>query len=460
MGIASAHIDQTVMTVRRTRRSQGLRRSLAYLLGLCLVGPWIFGCRKPSPSPTEVTPSGALAPVAGNQPVDQEIRSLQAELKGQSATQAEPWARLAQAFVRKARQSSDERFYAQADDAASRALGLQADQRSAQHVRLAVLLHQHRFREAHQQAADLIRRGPRDAIAWGAMGDAAVELGDYSAAQQAYQAMVDLKPDVRSYSRGAWLRYLIGDAAGAIDLMGTAIESASPREPESRAYCRVQRADLLFWQGRYDQARVDLDAALRDVPGYASAHASRGRLLLQAFDDAGSAVSELSASLTSDPQISTRILLLEAHEALGHTQQAADLQRALLIDGPRQDPRALSVFLASRRQDIPLALQLAQQEAQTRPDLWSLDALAWALVRSGRVQDAAHAMARAMQPGVTDPRLHFHDGVIAHALGDRDRAKKALQRAIERSPRWDRRDVAEAQALLQQIGEHPPEGRR
>ena len=159
----------------------------------------------------------------------------------------------------------------------------------------------------------------------GALGDAALELGDYDALR-AHQTMLDLKPDLRSYSRGAWLRYLTGDAEGAIELWGLAIDAGSSRDPEGRAYGHVQRAELLSRTGRYVEARADLDRALAELPGYAPAHAARAALILNGDGPASGlaqeALSELGLAVSADPQISTRLLQLEALQMAGRTAEA------------------------------------------------------------------------------------------------------------------------------------------
>ena len=44
-----------------------------------------------------------------------------------------------------------------------------------------------------------------------ALGYAAVEMGDYEAAFTHYQRMLDIRPDLASYARGAHLLFLTGD---------------------------------------------------------------------------------------------------------------------------------------------------------------------------------------------------------------------------------------------------------
>ena len=45
-----------------------------------------------------------------------------------------------------------------------------------------------------------------------ALGDAQTELGNYDKAAEAYQKMVNLRPDLSSYNRAAYFRFLYGDA--------------------------------------------------------------------------------------------------------------------------------------------------------------------------------------------------------------------------------------------------------
>lgn len=428
---------------------QGLPRCIVFALLI------VAGCRRGT-APAELAPGGgALAPIAGNLPLDREIAALQAGLQTTAASDPDAWNGLARALLRKARQSRDERFYAQADAAAQRALTVAADNPGAQQVRLAVLLHAHQFDAAYRLAATQLRQHPREPTLWGALGDAALELGDYDAALRAHQTMLDLKPDLRSYSRGAWLRYLTGDAAGAIELGGLAIDAGSPRDPEGRAYCLVQRADLLFRTGRYVAARADLDRALAELPGYAPAHAARAALILSgdgpATGLAQEALAELALAVAADPQISTRLLQLEALQAAGRANEAQAALPELLRDGERQDPRALSLFLSSRGERPDLALRLAQAEATRRPDLWSQDALSWAQERSGQHEAAWRTLQTALRLGTRDPSLAYHAGVIAFHRGDLSRARTELSTALQLSPRWHPREAAEARALLARL---------
>jgi chemotaxis protein methyltransferase CheR len=53
-----------------------------------------------------------------------------------------------------------------------------------------------------------------------------------------------------------------------------------------------------------------------------------------------------------------------------------------------------------------------------------------ALADAGRLREAAQTCAAAIDAHPLDPRLHFYDGVIAQAAGERTRAEAALRRAL------------------------------
>ena len=74
------------------------------------------------------------------------------------------------------------------------------------------------------------------------------------------------------------------------------------------------------------------------------------------------------------------------------------------------------------------------------PSVSSADAYSWALYRDGRIAAASRLSAEAMRLGSRDPEFLFHAGMIAAAIGDRDRAQ-AVARAAARtehraSTRW------------------------
>lgn len=423
---------------------------------LALVLPCLqAGCREPGKPPVAAVSGGlALAPLPAATKGNEEITQLQAQLRQPGAGSAELWARLARAFVRKARDSSDSAYYAQADDAAGQALSLDPRQRSALQVRQLVLLNGHRFVEARALAEQELRHNPRDEVAWGTLGDSQLELGNYDGALEAYQSMMDIKPDLRSYNRGAWMRWLIGDPEGAVELMQLAIDAGSPRDLEALSYCRVQLGDLHFFLGRYEQARGEYDRALRELPRYAPALAARGRLNL-VTGKTPEAIADLDASLSIQPLTAVRALYIDALLAAGKSAEATAERACLEREGRSEDPRALSLYYSSHGQQLQLAVDLANEEVRRRPDIWSLDASAWALFRSGKIEEAWIAILGATRLGTRDPRLLYHRGRIAAARNDAKGAIEPLQAALAQSPSWDLQEPQEARQILARLTAPP-----
>ncbi len=74
-------------------------------------------------------------------------------------------------------------------------------------------------------------------------------------------------------------------------------------------------------------------------------------------------------------------------------------------------------------------MALARRELEKRADIFTLDALAWALASSGQLQEASTLMARALAEGTEDGRLFVHAAVIAAADGRRADAARWADKA-------------------------------
>jgi tetratricopeptide (TPR) repeat protein len=98
--------------------------------------------------------------------------------------------------------------------------------------------------------------------------------------------------------------------------------------------------------------------------------------------------------------------------------------------------RDLALFYADHDIKLAEALQLAQKEFEVRRDVYTWDALAWALYKNGKYEDAAKASKKALQFGTRDAMLLFHAGMIAERLGQRDQARNELKEALQINPHF------------------------
>ena len=71
---------------------------------------------------------------------------------------------------------------------------------------------------------------------------------------------------------------------------------------------------------------------------------------------------------------------------------------------------------------------------RSRPDIYSEDALAWALYRQGKTQEAAQHMEQALKLGTLDAGLQYHAAIIFSAAGQGPRADALMQSALQRNP--------------------------
>ena len=101
------------------------------------------------------------------------------------------------------------------------------------------------------------------------------------------------------------------------------------------------------------------------------------------------------------------------------------------------EPTLLARFMAERNRKIPQAIAMAEQAAGTRRDIFTMDALAWAYFRAGRLAEAARASQEALRTGTRDRHILYHAAAVNHALGNAAAAYVHLQRALDGSPNFD-----------------------
>jgi len=409
-----------------------------------------FGAAEPASArtaPLALARQLALQPTRENTLTDRKLQRLGA-LAHAMPRRSDTWLELGRGWVQKARESNDPGYYSNADACVALALDVSPDDARALDLRTLVLLNGHRFREARELAEGLLAKNPESALSWGSSSDALLELGELEAAERAAEKMLDLKPNLPSYSRVSYLRWLRGNVAEARELARLAIDAGDdPRAPEPRAWMLVQAA-LLFWnQGDIAGADAGFQRAFEAIRDYPPALVGRARVAL-AEKDASRAVRLLERAHHASPLVETAWLLGKARtaagDALGAAQAYADAER----EGQRSDPRTLALMLAARGIELERALTLARRERETRGDIYTDDTLAWALYRNHRFEEAKAAIVRARRWSTPDPRLLFHEGAIRLALGDTAQGRRLLEAALTLNPHFDVEDAAEARKLL------------
>jgi len=412
--------------------------SVALLLVIaCLL---IFSSRLKHKSETNKTPAGGsifndplalvLMPQRGNSLTDREISRLQQKIRDGSNLQL-LLEQLGWAFVSKARESFDAGFYKLAEQCARCIEKRNPQSQEAMLLHGHVLHSLHRFKESETLARRLVeQRGL--SFDYGLLGDALMEQGKLNDAVDAYQRMMNLKPDLQGYARAAHMRWLKGDLAGAIDAMQLAVSAASPHDAESAAWVNTRLAFYQFQAGRFEEAQQRCGFALSFQSNYAPTLLLQGKMLL-ARNRVAEAVKVLQSAVQLNPLPEYQWALAEALRAADRENEASAIEAQLRQRGAANDPRTVALFLATRRESPDTALRLAKAECDSRSDVFTHDALAWSLAAAGNLTEARTEMQRALAEGTEDGRLFFHAAMIASQVGDATDAKRWLRKASDLS---------------------------
>ncbi len=368
----------------------------------------------------------ALSPHAGAEKLDEQIQQTQQRIR-EAPDPLPQLERLGWLFVAKARASHDAGFYKLAEQCAQALQSGDAKNPDALLLRGHVLQSLHRFKEAEAIGRELVAQREL-AFDYGLLGDALVDQGKLAGAVEAYQKMIDLRPDLQSYSRVAHLRWLKGDLKGAIEVARRAAQAGSSLDPESTAWAWTRLGNYLFQDGELAAARTACASALEVMKDYPAALLLRGRMLL-ADGQAVAACGPLRIAARISPLPEYQWALAEAFRAAGETGEAGTVEAELRSTGATGDPRTFALFLATCGGEKDLALNLAERELQERADIFTYDALAWALFAAGRPLDAWPQMQSALAEGTKDARLFHHAGMIAARLGRTDEARKYCEQA-------------------------------
>lgn len=387
---------------------------------------------------------------------DNRVETLQVRLK-QNPDDQQAYVQLGAAYLQKARETGDPMYYSKTEESLSRALELQPNDFVAMIQMGALSLARHQFREALDWGEKARAISPETAQIYGVIGDAQLELGQYDAALETFQTMVDLRPDLGSYARASYMRELRGDVEGAIEAMQRAVQAGGPNA-ENTNWTRVQLGHLYFNSGKLSEAEAQYTQALASYPGYihaiaglARVHAARGE-----YDEAIKLYTEATHRMPLPEYV---IALGDVYDAAGRSQEAQQqfdlvrtMERLYAANGVDTDLE-LALFEAnhSRGQKIDEALTLARQALERRPTIYAKDVLAWTLYQDGQYTSAYEWSQQALQLGTKDALLFFHAGMIALQLGNKTQARQYLEEALAINPYFSILYSNQARITLQSL---------
>jgi len=344
---------------------------------------------------------------------------------------------LALALSRRARETSDVKFYTQAEGALQKSFEVAPDNFDGQRIHVWLLLGKHEFAAALDAAKKLNQKMPDDVMLYGFLTDANVELGNYKDAETAAQWMLDLKPgNTPGLTRAAYLRELFGDIDGSLELMNMAYQSTPPNEVEDGAWIATQMAHLNLAIGKIGEAEKLSQQALVMFPGYhyALGNLAKVRIQQKRYDEA---VDLLKQRYEAAPHAENLYDLAQALQLAGKTEDAnkafAEFEQKSLLESNRGDNsnHELIFYYADYAGQPARALEVAQREILRRHDVFTLDSYAWALYRNGQYGDARKQIESALAVGIRDAKIFRHAGEIALKSGDNGAAARYLRESVE-----------------------------
>ncbi len=382
------------------------------------------------------------------------IRKMQAAVEAHPAD-ATGYAGLGAAFFQRARETGDVEDYQLAEQALTRSLDLVHSDLSATGAfqsMAEVCMGEHRFTDALTYAQKALALGSGDLSAYAIVGDAYADMGEYEKAGIAYSRLqpavggmpVDAREAYAQQTRTAYLTFVSGDTAGAIREMRTAIgEGVKAQVPgENLAWLYFELGEFSYQAGDIQQAADAYLTALHVYPGDYRALAGLGKVRANQgrYADAivlyqsaiaivpmpiyVSELGDIYVKSGNPAEAQKQYKLVEYIGLLGHINQVLH-------------NRDLALFYADHDRNLEESLTLARKEFEVRSDIYTWDALAWALYKNGKYSEAQEAMPHALRLGTRDATLLFHAGMIASKLGHETEAAQQLQAAIEINPHFN-----------------------
>lgn len=429
------------VTVRRFRRRAvtvvpavaGVAALLFLAGALSLVGPR----PRPAAPAAALVVGGPGRPPAGAD-LPSTIASLQHRLD-EVPSDYGAWATLGLAYVEQARVSGDPTYYPRAEGALRRSLNIETDDNYAAYAGMAALASaRHDFSGARSFARQGLTVNPANATLWGLLGDAETQLGDYDAAFEAVQRMVDLRPDTSSLARASYTWELRGNVAEATAIMQRALDQAPT--PADRAFARYYLGELAFNTGDPAAALAHYQAGIDADPSYARLLEGRAKARA-ALGQVEGALADYAAVVERLPEPAYLLQYGELLESLGRAEEAqaqygifGSVARLFETSGVALDVDA--VLFEADHGSAEAALRAAESAIGHRRFVDMADAYAWALHVNGRHADARRWSDEALELGTRNALFHYHAGLISRSLGDEGGARRHLAEALAINPHF------------------------
>jgi tetratricopeptide (TPR) repeat protein len=351
---------------------------------------------------------------------------------------------LAALYIQEGRSTGNFNYYnAAATKLLNDVLEKEANNFEALTFKATILLSQHRFEEGYKIAEQARQMYPLNAYVHGLIVDANVELGNYEAALDAADKMISIRPDIRSYSRIAYLREIHGDIPGAIEAMSLAIDAGAPGD-ENTEWCRVQMGKLYEQMGKMKEAEMQYIIAVENRKNYpyALVHIAGIKTREKNYTKA------LALYMQADSLIPDHTFkegMAEVYNLMGQPAKAKNIADEILVymeqfsgkdrkeSGQNEDHEMAHAYMGVGNYDK--ALEYAVAEYKRRPaNIEVNETVAIVYYEKGEYAKALPYIESALKTNCKNPELLCHAGLIYAKTGDKVKAKKYLEEALKNTP--------------------------
>lgn len=367
--------------------------------------------------------------------------------------------RLAMGYIQRGRETGDVSNYTSAEAAVQASIAsVPGDNYTAYALKAYLQNVRHDFAGSIQTARHAATLDPADSFAPLVVADNELALGNYDIAFEAYNALANESPSLSSFSRLAQSYEIRGDLRNAEGAWKNAIGLDSGQNLESTAWVHTQFGTFLFNQGRIGDADERFSTALEAFPGYI--HALAGQANVAAAEGDYDRAIEQYRQVTNRQPLPQYVAALGDIYAVNGQQAEADRQYALIgaiqqlyvANGINVDLQ-MSLFFADHDQQIDEAVRHATGALEAQPDsIYTADAIAWALYKADRYDEALTYAERALAQGTQDASVFYHAGMIQKALGNDAAAREALGHALAVNPHFSPLQAPIAQQSLAELG--------
>lgn len=371
------------------------------------------------------------------------IQELQFKLrKNPNDTQSKLF--LALAYMQEARVTGEHPYYYPAalqlvDEVIDRKNADPAIHFEATVAKAMIQLSLHQFEEALKTGNLALKLNENRATVYGVLCDAHVELGNYDEAIEMADRMVEIRPDLMSYSRVSYLREIHGDLPGAIEAMEMALRAGYPGL-EQTAWTQVTLASLHEKKGDLQAAELMYQQALVERPNYAFALGGLGRLEAKKGNYT-QATELLNNASNVIPEFSFQEELTHIYKLTGEKNKAQKTMDEL-IEGLKEDEESghvmdleLARIYLELGEDYDKALHHASKEYARRPN--NIDVCKVMAAIYYKKQDYNKALPylqKAMRTGTQDASLLCLEGLVNYKTGQMGKGKELLRQSFAINP--------------------------